>query len=63
MARAPFSSLADLTQGIKGAIAIKSDRVDVVDPELLRNDVIDSLIYTAVFGADKLRPGAIWIIR
>ena len=63
MARAPFSSLADLTQGIKGAIAIKSDRVDVVDPELLRNDVIDSLIYTAVFGADELRPVAIWIIR
>jgi fructose/tagatose bisphosphate aldolase len=63
MSRAPYASLDELKAGISGALAISGDNVEVVDAEALRSSLIDSLIYTAVFGPDELRPAAIWLIR
>jgi fructose/tagatose bisphosphate aldolase len=63
MSRAPYSSLEELKAGIKNVVAFDGDDLTIVDAERLRASVVDSLIYTAVFGAEHLRPVAIWLIR
>jgi fructose/tagatose bisphosphate aldolase len=63
MPRTPFTSIDALKTGISAAVAIRDAGVEIVDETTLRNDAIDSLIYTAVFGPDEIRPAAIWMIR
>jgi len=63
MSRAPYSSLDELNAGIKNVIRIDDQAVMVEDAGALRSEIVDSLIYTAVFGPDDLRPAAIWLIR
>src|SRR5215217_3517334 len=63
MSRAPYTSVEELKAGIDNVVAVSGDNVTVVDAELLRASVIDSLIYTAVFGPDDLRPAVVWLIR
>lgn len=61
--RAPYASLDELNAGIENVVAVRGDEVEVGDADALRAGVIDSLIYTAVFGPEDLRPVAIWLIR
>src|SRR4051794_34410602 len=61
--RAPYASLDELNAGIENVVAVRGDEVEVVDAGAMRAGVIDSLIYTAVFGPEDLRPVAIWLIR
>ncbi len=63
MSRAPFESFDELIDGTSQALSISNVGVEVLNDEKLRDGVIDSLIYTAVFGPDELRPVAIWVIR
>lgn len=63
MARTPYSTIDDLIGSSSKALSIGKEGVSVVDSKILRDDVIDSLIYTAIFGPDELRPLAIWAIR
>ena len=53
-----------MTDAVKPAAAVLSDRVSVTNPGAVTGDLVDRLAWTAVFGADaELRGTARWIIR
>lgn len=62
MARIPFAILDQLKRGTRGALAVERGQLELVDADQLRNEAIDGLIYTAVFGTEELRTVAVWAI-
>jgi fructose/tagatose bisphosphate aldolase len=59
-----YESMKEMTDAIKPAAAVLSDRVTVTDPAAIPADAIDRLAWTASFGADtELKGTARWIIR
>ncbi|MBW2637824.1 MAG: aldolase, partial [Deltaproteobacteria bacterium] len=53
-----------LKDGISGTLAIEGVNVTVLDEETLRADLIDDLIFTAVFSPDtEAKEAARWLIR
>jgi fructose/tagatose bisphosphate aldolase len=59
-----FESVKDITDALKPAASILSDRVSVTDPDAVRPELVDRLAWTASFGADpELRGTARWVIR
>ena len=59
-----FQSIKEITDAVKPAAAVLSDRVSVTDGRALSGDVIDKLAWTAAFGADaELRGTARWVVR
>jgi fructose/tagatose bisphosphate aldolase len=53
-----------LKDGISGTLAIEGVNVTVLDEETLRGDLIDNLIFTAVFSPDsETKEAARWLIR
>ena len=59
-----FASVKDMTDAVKPAATVLSDRVSVTDAAALSGETIDRLAWTAAFGADAdLRGTARWIIR
>ncbi|MEA2515394.1 MAG: tagatose 1,6-diphosphate aldolase GatY/KbaY [Thermomicrobiales bacterium] len=63
MTRTPFADWSELRSGLDGVLAIGDDDLDVLDSDRFRREVIDQLVYTAVFGEGDLRDAARWIIR
>jgi fructose/tagatose bisphosphate aldolase len=57
----PFASVQELIQGTRQAIELNGG-VRVKDPAALRDELIDSLVHTAVFGPDEVRQAARWVI-
>ncbi len=55
-------SYQQLIDTVKDALEIKEDRVSVKDEAKVK-EVIDDLIYTAVFGEEKAKELARWLIR
>ncbi len=59
-----FESVKEMTDGVKPAATILSDRVSVTDAAALSHELVDRLAWTAALGADaELRGTARWIIR
>ena len=59
-----FASIKEMTDAVKPAAAVLSDRVSVTNAGALDGGTIDKLAWTAAFGADaELRGTARWIIR
>ncbi len=59
-----FSSVKEMSDAVKPAAAVLSDRVSVTSAAAVKDDVVDRLAWTAAFGADaELRGTARWIIR
>ncbi len=59
-----FQSAKEMADAVKPAATVLSDRVSVTAPAALSGDVIDRLVWTAVFGQDpELRGTARWIVR
>jgi fructose/tagatose bisphosphate aldolase len=59
-----FSSLKEMTEAIKPAAAVLTDRVSVTNPAALSPEIIDKLAWTAAFGQDaELKGTARWIVR
>jgi fructose/tagatose bisphosphate aldolase len=59
-----FSSVKEMTDAVKPAAAVLSDRVSVTDPGRITGELVDKLAWTAAFGDDaELRGTARWIIR
>jgi fructose/tagatose bisphosphate aldolase len=59
-----FSSVKEMSDAVKPAAAVLSDRVSVTDGAAVTGDLIDRLVATAVFGSDAdLRGTARWIVR
>src|SRR6266513_3470354 len=59
-----FTSTKEMSDALKPAATLLSDRVSVTSSAALTGDVIDRLAWTAAFGKDaELRGTARWIIR
>src|SRR6187431_3676113 len=59
-----FESMKQMSDAVKPAATLLSDRVSVVNAGALTGDLVDKLAWTAAFGADaELRGTARWIIR
>jgi fructose/tagatose bisphosphate aldolase len=59
-----FTSLKDMSDVVKPAATVLSDRVSVTHAEAITGDLVDRLAWTSVFGADaELRGTARWIVR
>lgn len=59
-----YNNYNALKDGISGILAIEGGDVTVLDEETLRGDLIDDLIYTAVFSPDsETKEAARWLIR
>jgi fructose/tagatose bisphosphate aldolase len=59
-----YTSVKEMTDAVKPAATVLSDRVSVTDAGALSGGTIDGLAWTAAFGADaELRGTARWLIR
>ena len=59
-----FSSVKEMSDAVKPAATVLSDRVSVTSAAAVQDDVVDKLAWTAALGDDaELRGTARWIIR
>jgi fructose/tagatose bisphosphate aldolase len=59
-----FQSIKEMSDAVKPAAAVLSDRVSVTNPAAVSGELVDRLAWTSVFGADPdLRGTARWIVR
>lgn len=58
-----YSSISQMSERLAGALKIRDDGVDVLDPNVIRSELIDELVSTAVFGEEDVRDAARWVIR
>src|SRR5438552_2263820 len=59
-----FQSLREMSDAVKPAATVLSDRVSVSDTGAVTGALVDRLVWTSVFGQDaELRGTARWIIR
>jgi fructose/tagatose bisphosphate aldolase len=59
-----FASVKEMTDAVKPAAAVLSDRVSVTNAAAVTGDVIDRLVWTAVFGLDaEVKGTARWVLR
>jgi hypothetical protein len=59
-----FQSLKEMSDSLKPAATVLSDRVRVTSPGAVTGDMVDRLAWTAAFGPDaELRGTARWIVR
>src|ERR1700730_708914 len=59
-----FGSVKEMTDAMKPAATVLTDRVSVTNAAAVSSEQIDRLAWTAVFGQDaELRGTARWIIR
>ena len=53
----------EIKNALSGVVEVGEDRVKVLNPEKVRDELIDRLVYTAVFGEEKEKECARWLIR
>jgi fructose/tagatose bisphosphate aldolase len=59
-----FNAVKEMTDAVKPAATVLSDRVSVTDAAAVTGDLVDRLVWTSVFGQDaELRGTARWIVR
>src|SRR5438552_18824432 len=59
-----FQSLREMSEAVKPAATVLSDRVSVSDTRAVTGALVDRLVWTSVFGQDaELRGTARWIVR
>ena len=59
-----FSSVKELTDAVKPAATVLSDRVSVTDPSAVTGELVDRLAWTVAFGTDaEVKGTARWIVR
>ncbi len=59
-----FQNTKEMTDAVKPAASVLSDRVSVTNPSAVTGDLVDRLVRTSVFGADaELKGTARWILR
>lgn len=57
-----YASVSELLDSIRGAIQIANGGVTVTNADLLRSELIDRLVHTAVFGEGDAAAAAHWLI-
>jgi fructose/tagatose bisphosphate aldolase len=59
-----FQTVKEMTDAVKPAASVLSDRVSVTNPGAVTGDLVDRLVNTSVFGPDaELKGTARWILR
>jgi len=59
-----FQDIGQLKQGIEGILEVDGSHVKVLNESKLRDELIDDLIYTAVFSPDEqIKEATCWLIR
>ena len=59
-----FETVKEMTDAVKPAASVLSDRVSVTNPGAVTGDLVDRLVNAAVFGKDaELKGTARWILR
>src|SRR5581483_809370 len=59
-----FQSFKEMSDAVKPAAAVLTDRVSITDPSAIGGDIVDRLAWPAAFGGDpELRGTARWIVR
>lgn len=59
-----FRTVKEMSDAVKPAATVLSDRVRITSPAAIGGDLVDRLAWTAVFGQDaELRGTARWIVR
>ena len=59
-----FQTVKEMTDAVKPAASVLSDRVSVTNPGAVTGDLVDRLVRTSVFGQDaELKGTARWILR
>lgn len=59
-----FQDIQQLKKGIESILAVAGNDVTVINASKLRGELIDNLVYTAVFGTDEsIQEAARWLIR
>jgi len=59
-----FQDISQLKQGIEGILEFDGNHVKVLNESKLKDELIDDLIYTAVFSTDEhIKKAAYWLIR
>jgi len=59
-----FGSVKEMTDAVKPAATVLSDRVSVTSAAAITGELIDRLAWTAAFGSDpEIKGTARWIIR
>ena len=59
-----FQTVKEITDAVKPAASVLSDRVSVTNPGAVTGDLVDRLVRTSVFGQDaELKGTARWILR
>jgi fructose/tagatose bisphosphate aldolase len=61
-ARAELRSLEDLGKALDGIVGVRGNELEIQDETGFRGDLIDRLVYTAVFGEGDLQAAARWLI-
>ena len=58
-----FSDVDAVTTGLEGAVIIKGNAVEVIDAGMVREKLIERLVWSAVFGEPEVRTASRWLIR
>ena len=58
-----YGTIDELVSDIGGSIHIERDKVVVQDVQTVRGQLIDRLVWSAVFGADDVKEASRWLIR
>ena len=59
-----FQTVKELTDAVKPAASVLSDRVSVTNPSAVSGELVDRLVRTSVFGQDaEVKGAARWILR
>jgi fructose/tagatose bisphosphate aldolase len=57
-----YANVSEMLSAVRGSVEPNNGGVKVTDPERLRNEHIDRLVYTAVFGDEETKAAARWLI-
>ncbi len=57
-----YASVSEMLDSVRGAIQVANGGVTVTNPDLLRTEIIDRLVHTAVFSDGETAAAAHWLI-
>jgi hypothetical protein len=58
----PYYNLSEMNQSLEHLITFEKDRIVISDADTFRENTIDRLVRSAVFGSGEVKEAALWII-
>ncbi|MCO5218566.1 MAG: class II fructose-bisphosphate aldolase [Thermomicrobiales bacterium] len=63
MSRTIHESIESLVQALEGVVRVADDRVEILNADVVRSDLIEQLAWTSTFGTGDVQDSARWLIR